>query len=188
MFKATSLLSSLVAVGACRRSNEPARQGTLLARPVATITAWAPGIRSLGLGARDVALYLPPIRTNKPIPLIVLFHGAGGDGDRFLRRLLRIAGTERLAIMAPSSQGPTWDAVLPEQDTLIDVVMGESRLGRFGADVAFLDKALARVFEVVLLIARALRSADSPMGPPMHCHSGCSTAICSSVSSLFRRD
>jgi predicted esterase len=51
--------------------------------------------------------------------------------------------------LAPDSRGRTWDAVLAQQDTLIDALTGDTHLAGFGPDVTFLDAALARVFATV---------------------------------------
>lgn len=89
------------------------------------------GEHALGLGGgRDGLLRLPTPRT-VPIPLAVLLHGAGG-GARRVMSLLGVAEALGIAVLAPESRNPaTWDAVR----------------GDFGADVEFLDRALAFTFE-----------------------------------------
>ena len=65
------------------------------------------------------------------MPLLVLLHGAGGAGDRMLARVSAYTDEAGIAVLSPSSQGATWDAIR----------------GDFDADVAMIDKALAKVFE-----------------------------------------
>jgi predicted esterase len=149
--RAASLLSScLVATGCLRRGDGQREHGaTLRARPLATRTTWDAGTRALGLGRRDATVYLPPNDRNEPLPLLVLLHGAGGSGARILNRLLPIAGSPQVAMLAPDSRGSTWDAVSPQSDSLLDVIVGDTRLAGFGPDVAFLDTSLTRVFESI---------------------------------------
>ena len=96
-------------------------------------------------------MYLPPDSSSQPLPLLVLFHGAGGDGDSFLRRLLPAVGAQRMALLAPDSRGSTWDAVTPAYSTYIEVIAGDAHLAGFGPDVAFVDQALTRVFDTVAI-------------------------------------
>ena len=62
-----------------------------------------------------------------------MLHGAGGSGEGVLRRVATAADEAGVAVLAPDSRDSTWDAI---------------RDG-FGPDVAFIDRALARVFETV---------------------------------------
>src|SRR5829696_1644919 len=101
---------------------EDARNGRLLVRPVARVdtAATPPGLRSLGLAAaRDGYLYVPAgYRAERPAPLVLLLHGqADGAG---------------LILLAPSSREYTWDLV--------------ARRGRYGPDVAAIDRALEQTF------------------------------------------
>jgi predicted esterase len=149
---AASLLASSIAGTGCNRTpaGEHARLAMLRARPITTVTTWKAGTRALGLESpRDAVLHLPPETGQRAIPLIVVLHGAGGDGEGFLRRLRSTAGPTPVALLAPDSRGSTWDAVSPEYKTLIDVITLEPRLAGFGPDVTFLDQALERVFQVI---------------------------------------
>jgi phospholipase/carboxylesterase len=122
--------------GACRVESEPAQvgDGRLTARPRANVTTSVKA-RTLGLDAgRDAILQLPK-DTSSPIPLLVLLHGAGGSGEGVLRRFSTAAEEAGVAVLAPDSRGGSWDAIG----------------GGYGRDVAFLDRALARVFEDVLV-------------------------------------
>jgi predicted esterase len=65
------------------------------------------------------------------MPLLVLFHGAGGAGDRMLARVSAYTDEAGIAVLSPSSQDSSWDAIR----------------GDFDVDVAMIDKALAKVFD-----------------------------------------
>ena len=68
------------------RLAEQTGDGRLTARPRATVTTTT-GTRALGLDReRDAILRLPPNATGAALPLLVLFHGAGGSADGVLRR------------------------------------------------------------------------------------------------------
>ena len=125
-------------------------EARLTARPSATKTTWAAGTYALGLaGARDAFLQVPADAGDGPLPVLVLFHGAGGSAERFLRRLATATEALRIVIVATDSRGRTWDVIPGEQGTLLDIVTGHRRSAGFGADVAFLDRALERVFQKV---------------------------------------
>ena len=95
----------------------------------------ATGAQPLGLDSgRDGVIYVPPGLTG-PAPLFVLLHGATGSAAGITRRTdaFALADELKMVILAPDSRERTWDAIR----------------GQFGPDVAFLDKALAKVFEMV---------------------------------------
>jgi phospholipase/carboxylesterase len=69
-------------------------------------------------------------RPDRPAPLVVLLHGAGGDAENGLSVLRRRADDAGLILLAPASRGPTWDVILDG----------------FGPDVAALDRALGSAF------------------------------------------
>jgi predicted esterase len=101
----------------------------------------AAGTHPLNLGeSRDAILHLPPSSTSDPLPLMVLLHGASGSGDRLLGRLQATVSAAGVAVLAPDSRGSTWDALRTD----------------FGRDVAFLDRALVRVFELVSVDAERI--------------------------------
>ena len=94
----------------------------LAARPSAEVTRpVAPGIRELGSGA---LLRVPP--AEGPLPLAVLFHGAGSSA----RAGVRLLEQPGVVLLAPESAGSTWDQI--ERG--------------FGPDVTRLDGALKSVF------------------------------------------
>jgi phospholipase/carboxylesterase len=69
-----------------------------------------------------------------PLPLMVLLHGAGGNGGNMLRRLGSAVDAAGIAVLSPDSRDPrSWDAIR----------------GNLGPDVDFLDRALTKVFEMV---------------------------------------
>ena len=122
--------------GGCRRESELAQEsdGRLTTRPRANVTTSVEGTHALGLDAkRDAILQLPTKASRTPLPLLVLFHGAGGSAEGVLRRLVLAADEAGVAVLAPDSRGSSWDAL---------------RDG-FGRDVTFADRALARVFDMV---------------------------------------
>ena len=95
----------------------------------------ATGAQPIGLDSgRDGVIYLPPGLTG-PAPLFVLLHGATGSAAGITGRTeaFALADELKMVILAPDSRERTWDAIR----------------GKFGPDVAFLDKALAKVFETV---------------------------------------
>ncbi len=115
-------------------TNSEARRGRLLARstrPVGQIEA-SRGLLSLHLeDSRDALLYVPPnYQMDTPLPLVLLLHGAGGNARGGLAPFLPASDMAGLILLATSSQGPTWDVIM----------------GSYGEDVAFIDKALAHVF------------------------------------------
>jgi predicted esterase len=108
--------------------------GRLTAHPPSKVTTSAKGERALGLASgRDAVLHLPANAADGPLPLFVLLHGAGGSGGGVLRRIAAAADEAGVAVLAPDSRDQSWDAIR----------------GSFGADVAFLDRALERTFEIV---------------------------------------
>lgn len=109
-----------------------ARDGRLAARPGAPTLPVTPGRHALGLArGRDALLYVPAdYRPDRPAPLAVMLHGAGGTAEHGLSLLQGLADAAGLVLLAPASRGPTWDVIL----------------GGFGPDVAFVDRALAAAF------------------------------------------
>jgi len=126
-------LASVSLSGACG-SSEATSDGRLTARPRAGVATSASGERPLGLGGRrDAILQMPSKEKSGPLPLLVLFHGAGGSGENMLHRLGSVPDEAGVAVLAPDSRGGTWDAIR----------------GAFDADVTFVNRALERVFETV---------------------------------------
>jgi phospholipase/carboxylesterase len=108
--------------------------GRLKARPIAATKTTAQGTSALGLGsARDAMLQMPSKAVTGPVPLMVLLHGAGGAGERILRRLGPAGDAAGIALLAPDSRDSTWDGIR----------------GDFDQDVTFLNRALEKVFQMV---------------------------------------
>ena len=121
---------------ACNRGFEPrqAGDGRFMARPRANIQTSASGQSALGLThERDAILQLPARATGTPLPLFILFHGAGGSAEGVLGRLGSAPDEAGVAVLAPDSRGSSWDAIRY----------------RFGPDVTFVNRALERVFDTV---------------------------------------
>jgi phospholipase/carboxylesterase len=87
----------------------------------------------LGIGKdRDGLLWIPE-KAARPLPLMLLLHGAGGRGAGLFRRIESFAADAGVAVLAPDSRGATWDVIRDE----------------FGVDVRFIERALEQTFERV---------------------------------------
>jgi len=83
-------------------------------------------------GGAPGLLYVPAgVRPERPAPLVLVLHGAGATAQHGLELLFGQVDDAGLVLLAPSSQGRTWDLVL----------------GGYGPDVAWIDRALAEVFQ-----------------------------------------
>jgi phospholipase/carboxylesterase len=117
-----------------------AKSGRLHARPgIVTAPSDATGIQKLNLAVgRDGVIYVPA-KHGSPAPLILTLHGFGESGEFMLRRVQQLADRIGAIVVAPDARAKTWDVASgPIDDKAID---------RLGTDVAFIDRALARVFE-----------------------------------------
>jgi phospholipase/carboxylesterase len=117
----------------------PGASGRLEARLPKTPSGGVPakGSQPLGAGSgRDGILYVPEGLTG-PAAFLLLLHGATGSAAGISKRLDVFAHADELemVVLAPDSRLQTWDAIR----------------GAFGADAAFVDKALARVFATVAI-------------------------------------
>jgi len=109
-------------------------RGRIGARP-SSVSAFkdAPlGEQKLGLGlVRDGLVYVPSkYRPDRPAPLVVLLHGAGGSAKNTLGLLRQLADQAGVILLVPESRRASWD------------VIDEG----FGPDVELIDRALALVF------------------------------------------
>ncbi len=79
---------------------------------------------------REAVLVVPEgLVPGVPTPLLVLFHGAGGDANKMLPHFVRWARARRFLLLAPQSMFPTWDIVI----------------GGHGPDLERLETALQQV-------------------------------------------
>lgn len=111
-----------------------AAEGRLVARPTLVTNSAPVGSQQLGIVApRDVLLYVPPqYRPDRPAPVAVMLHGAGGDAAGGLGLLQSFADERGLILVGPASRGQTWDMLR----------------GGYGPDINVIDQALAQVFQV----------------------------------------
>ena len=84
------------------------RAPVLGARPSATASGLPAGETRLANGA---VAYRPATAPAGPLPLIVLLHGAGHRPANFLQAMEPTADKRGVILLAPSSQGITWDWV-----------------------------------------------------------------------------
>lgn len=124
-------------------SDIPAVDPSLLGGPLTgRMTLWRPGAppvadplppgrHSLEFDdGREAVLVVPEgLDLSMPVPLFVMFHGAGGEANRVLPHLVRWARSRKFLLLAPQSMYPTWDIVI----------------GGHGPDLERLQGALARV-------------------------------------------
>ncbi|KFI07659.1 phospholipase [Massilia sp. BSC265] len=83
-------------------------------------------------GTRDSYVFVSSqYRPDRPAPLVLLLHGAGGHAHDGLRVLLHLADHAGLILVAPASTRHTWD-----------IIAGRS----YGPDRDLADRALADVF------------------------------------------
>jgi phospholipase/carboxylesterase len=92
--------------------------------------ARGPGLHRLAGRGRQAPVLLVPPGADGPRPLVVFFHGAGGQGAGSVHFVDDVAARRGLLVLLPTSAGSTWDLVS----------------GGVGRDVSALDEALADVF------------------------------------------
>ena len=134
---------SVVGLGACMSPAEPpgtaqpadARRGELAARPRPAASAQAiaaSGLSEIATTGEAALLYVPPsYAPNRPAPLVVMLHGAGGTPRHSIDLAQAEADRLGLVLLAPGSQAPTWDIIAAR---------------RYGPDVRAIDEALTQVF------------------------------------------
>ena len=112
------------------------RLNRLTARPGAASGSGAaqPGLHPLGLRPdRDAFLYIPESSAKREkAPLIVSLHGANRNADRGIELLRSLSDEHGFLLLAPASEDGTWDAIL----------------GSYNADPDFINRSLARTFEL----------------------------------------
>ncbi len=131
-----SAVAGPILAGCGDSSTEPITgPSRLTARPGQPTVAPIIGLSQLGLGTgkayiRDGLLYVPQSYSpERPAPLFVALHGAGGDAENWGSYYAR-AEDNAMILLAPEARLYTWDRSLQG----------------FGPDVAFLDLALNHTF------------------------------------------
>ena len=106
----------------------------LQARPGAPRETAAPGLSRIAIeGGRETLLYVPSgYRADKPVPLLVLMHGATQSAELWTRtdQFFRLADELGIVLLMPNSVSNSWDLMR----------------GGFGPDVERLDASLAATF------------------------------------------
>jgi phospholipase/carboxylesterase len=125
--------------GAATSPHAAHEEGRLLAQPhppSGTLQAF-PGTHRLAIGGRRDGIWLVPanLDRSRPAPLIVAFHGAGGDAEQMIGFLQNAAERHGIVVLSPESRERTWDIIM----------------GGYGPDLAFIDAALDVVFERVAI-------------------------------------
>jgi phospholipase/carboxylesterase len=130
-----ALLTSftLGSLSACRLTGGStiSNGGRISARPQKAVNTTATGRIPLGLDSdgRDAILHLP--KSESPLPLLVMLHGATQNAEDMFWYLGSAHEEAGVAVLAPNSRDTTWDAIG----------------GSFGPDVDFLNRSLERVFQ-----------------------------------------
>jgi phospholipase/carboxylesterase len=90
------------------------------------------GVRQLDfIAPRSPVLFVPSgLPADRPVPLVVLLHGAGSGARAILPLMQVVAEARKFILLAPESEGRTWDLILD----------------RPGPDVERLDRALEAAF------------------------------------------
>lgn len=114
------------------RESREVSTGRLAARPRQAEKVGPSGLRQLKLGGgRDGFIYVPAgVGADRPAPLIVMLHGAGGEASHGIRLLQNFADRSGVILLAPDSRERTWDVIM----------------GGYGPDVAYIDRALEQTF------------------------------------------
>jgi len=122
----------LVALVGCRASQAQTNDGVIAVAPHGPTAAVVAGKSALGFGdERDGFLFVPRDTTAaRGVPLMVMLHGAT-QRARLFERILPLADSMGVAILAPDSREITWDAIR----------------GTFGPDIAFIQRAIAYAFD-----------------------------------------
>lgn len=137
------------------------RRGLLIAPLLATLVTPPAGARSpliklaeveaagpLSAGTTAIdeigVAYLPPDLSG-PVPLLLLFHGAGMTASGFLDGMKQEADQCRCMLLAIQSEGRTWDLIVALADAQRKA--GRRELGsiEFGEDLARVERGLAQM-------------------------------------------
>src|SRR6185436_1681593 len=121
-------IASVSLGSACRRFGGAVMpsDGRLTARP-------RPGVKTSVTGQikleRDAVLQIPANTSDKPMPLLIMLHGATQRADDMFWYLGSAHEEAGVAVLAPNSAETTWDAIGSRS---------------FGEDVYYLDQMLQR--------------------------------------------
>lgn len=117
-----------------RTTARKSENGVITARPCVKVLGTSSGLHPLGLDKkRDGVIYVPESHDlTSPGPLVLMLHGAGANSHDAIQPFRRHADIHGVVLVAPEARSGEWD--------LLD--------GGFGADVDFIDHALARAFEL----------------------------------------
>lgn len=78
-------------------------------------------------------MYIPKSYSmEKPAPVVVILHGAGGHAEGALQLISDFADVHGLILIAPESRGRTWDMILD----------------RYGPDVEFINQEVLTVIKL----------------------------------------
>ena len=106
----------------------------LHARPAPAFRPGEPGLYRLGIGfPRDGLVFVPETARSRPVPLVMMLHGAGSSPERMWSKIRSDAEERGVAVLLPQSRQWSWDFVQ----------------GDFGEDGRFLDAALTETFRRV---------------------------------------
>ncbi|HEY0762660.1 MAG TPA: hypothetical protein VGD61_09850 [Pyrinomonadaceae bacterium] len=128
-------IASVALGGACRRFGGAVMpsDGRLSARPRSGVNTAATGQIKL---ERDAILQIPANAGDKPLPLLIMLHGATQRAEDMFWYLDTAPEEAGVAVFAPNSEDTTWDAIGSRS---------------FGADVYYLDRMLQRIFETTAI-------------------------------------
>jgi phospholipase/carboxylesterase len=131
-----------LSLGGCVSRAQSDDSNRLHSRPGKNTSTLEPGAHPLGIRAeRDAILYIPTsLTTDRPSPLLVYVHGAGGPRQSEKERMTKAADDHGFILLSPSSEDATWDAIR----------------GEYGSDVRIIDKALARTFDACRIDPRRI--------------------------------
>lgn len=103
------------------------------------------GVLTLAGGA---FAYLPKGLTGAPAPLLVTFHGAGGQASDVLASFRADADRDGFILLIPTVKGATWDMI---EDLQRRFGAEMNVTPRYGRDLKALDQALSDVFARVAI-------------------------------------
>jgi phospholipase/carboxylesterase len=109
------------------------RQGrmSVRVRSATMAIAEAKPIQQLALASRALLLTPKTYEPERPLPLLVMLHGANGRPDRALSLVAAQARQDGFFVLAPKSQAASWDIIR----------------GGFGPDVGAIEEALDWIFD-----------------------------------------